>query len=88
MKIYMAYIHKDPDSDYGVSFEDFPGCITAGSTLDEALLMAQEALAMHIGGMLEDGDPIPEPSRAEDLIQCMDGAIALVGIPCNYFKTP
>ncbi len=33
---YIAYLHKDRHSDYGVSFPDFPGCITAGKTLDEA----------------------------------------------------
>ncbi|MBL0942631.1 MAG: type II toxin-antitoxin system HicB family antitoxin, partial [Alphaproteobacteria bacterium] len=33
---YIALIHKDKNSDFGVSFPDFPGCITAGKTLDEA----------------------------------------------------
>jgi predicted RNase H-like HicB family nuclease len=59
---YIALIHKDADSDYGVSFPDFPGCITAGSTLDEARAMAAEALAFHIEGMREDGQKIPSPS--------------------------
>ena len=30
MPSYIAIIHKEPESDYGVSFPDFPGCITAG----------------------------------------------------------
>jgi predicted RNase H-like HicB family nuclease len=62
MAHYIALIHKDADSDYGVSFPDFPGCITAGATLDEARAMAAEALAMHIEGLGEDGEAIPEPS--------------------------
>ena len=37
MRNYIAILHKDQDSDFGVSFPDFPGCITAGSTLDDAL---------------------------------------------------
>ena len=57
MRHYIALIHKDEDSDFGVSFPDFPGCITAGSSV-------QEALALHIEGMNEDGLPIPEPSSA------------------------
>ncbi|MBW7874576.1 MAG: type II toxin-antitoxin system HicB family antitoxin [Candidatus Cloacimonetes bacterium] len=81
MKIYFAYIHKDQDSDYGVSFEDFPGCITAGSTIDEALGMAEEALALHIGCMLDDNETIPEPSRIEDILDKSDGAITILGIP-------
>jgi len=32
----IAYLHKTRKSDYGVSFLDFPGCITAGRTLEEA----------------------------------------------------
>jgi predicted RNase H-like HicB family nuclease len=44
MRYYIAVIHKDADSDFGVSFPDLPGCITAGRTLDEARVMAAEAL--------------------------------------------
>ena len=64
---YIAYLHKDPESDFGVSFPDFPGCITAGTTLEEARQMAVEALTFHIQGMLEDGEPIPEPSSLDEL---------------------
>lgn len=64
---YIAYLHKDRDSDYGVSFPDFPGCITAGRTLEEASRMAAEALALHIQGMIEDGDAVPEPSKVDDV---------------------
>lgn len=64
---YIAYLHKDANSDYGVSFPDFPGCITAGSTLEEARRMAAEALSFHIAGMQEDGASIPAPSTLDDL---------------------
>lgn len=64
---YIAYLHKDPRSDYGVSFPDFPGCVTAGKSLDEARRKAPEALAFHIAGMLEDGEKIPKPSKMDDL---------------------
>jgi predicted RNase H-like HicB family nuclease len=64
---YTAYLHKDSKSDFGVSFPDFPGCITAGKSLDEARRKAQEALAFHIAGMMEDGEKIPKPSKLDDL---------------------
>ena len=64
---YIAYLHKDRNSDFGVSFPDFPGCITAGKTLEEASQMAAEALALHIAGMIEDGVEIPEPSNLDAL---------------------
>jgi predicted RNase H-like HicB family nuclease len=77
---YIAYLHKDKGSDYGVSFPDFPGCISAGATLEEARRMAAEALALHIQGMREDGKPIPEPSSLDELRgdPAMKGAIAFL----------
>ena len=77
---YIAYLHKDRNSDYGVSFPDFPGCITAGSTLEEAHKMAAEALALHVAGMREDGEAIPEPSTLDDLHgdPAMKGSVAFL----------
>jgi predicted RNase H-like HicB family nuclease len=66
---YIAYLHKDSKSDFGVSFPDFPGCITAGKSLDEARRKAPEALAFHIAGMMEDGEKIPKPSKIDDLAE-------------------
>ena len=66
---YIAYLHKDRESDFGVSFPDFPGCITAGKTLEEAHRVAAEALALHIAGMVEDGDAIPDPSTLDALAE-------------------
>jgi len=65
---YIAIIHKDPDSDFGVSFPDFPGCITAGRTLEEAKDMALEALTGHIGVMRDTGDPVPAPSTFDEVM--------------------
>jgi predicted RNase H-like HicB family nuclease len=77
---YIAYLHKDKNSDYGVSFPDFPGCITAGSSLEEARSMAAEALALHVAGMREDGEAIPKPSTLDDLRAdpAMKGAVAFL----------
>jgi predicted RNase H-like HicB family nuclease len=77
---YIAYLHKDRGSDYGVSFPDFPGCITAGKTLDEASRLAPQALALHIQGMIEDGDTVPDPSKVDDIAAdaAKHGAIAFM----------
>jgi len=72
MRQYIALIHKDADSDYGVSFPDFPGCISAGATLDEAREMAEEALQLHVEGMIADGEAVPEPSSLEAVMQDPD----------------
>jgi predicted RNase H-like HicB family nuclease len=77
---YIAYLHKTRKSDYGVSFPDFPGCITAGKTLDEARRMATEALALHVAGLLEDGVTLPEPSTLDSLARdpALKGAVAFL----------
>jgi predicted RNase H-like HicB family nuclease len=69
MRHYIALIHKDEDIDFGVSLPDFPGCISAGSTLEEAAAMGAEALAGHIGLMEDEGLPIPEPTSLDVLME-------------------
>ena len=81
---YIAFIHKDPGSSYGVSFPDVPGCFSAGETIDEAVRNAVEALAGHIRFLESDGDAIPAPRDFDaimsdpDLAEDRDGAMTTV----------
>ncbi len=86
---YIAYLHKDKKSDYGVSFPDFPGCITAGATLEEARKMAVEALSLHLAGLQEDGEEIPEPSTLDELQNdpAMRGAVAFLVEATEHERT-
>ena len=80
---YPAIVDKDPDSDFCVLFPDFPGCVSAGDTVDEALRYAEEALTGHIGMMLADDDEIPEPTPFVEIAKLSDAttvAIALVPV--------
>ena len=84
MRQYVALIHKDSGSDFGVSLPDLPGCVTAGATLDEARDMASEALAFHIEGLTEDDEAIPEPPTLEAIMADAvnrDGVAILVAAP-------
>ena len=74
---YTGLIHKDPDSDYGVSFPDLPGCITAGRTVEEAREMASEALALHLEALEAYGEEIPKPSSADAVLAHPDAHDAL-----------
>lgn len=69
MPQYVALLRKDPDSDYGVEFPDFPGCFTAGRTLDEVKDMAQEALQGHVQLLLEEGGCLPTPAGLAAILQ-------------------
>jgi predicted RNase H-like HicB family nuclease len=72
MARYVGLIHKDGASDYGVSFPDFPGVVTAGRDLDDARAMAEEALALHVEGLIADGQAIPEPTSLQEVMSDTD----------------
>jgi len=56
---YLAVFFKGPGN-YSGYLPDVPGCVSVGDTLPEMRAMMQEALAFHIEGIVQDGDPIPE----------------------------
>ena len=68
MTDYIGLIRKETESDFGVEFPDFPGCVTAGSSLDDARAMAQEALQGHIECMEKEGVCVPRPSSLEAVV--------------------
>ncbi len=80
---YPIFIHKDPHSDYGVIVPDLPGCYSAGSTIEDAIKNAHEAIECHLEGLLLDNDPIPLKQPLEhhlDNPELKDGVLALVDI--------
>lgn len=82
-----ALIHEEGGA-YGISFPDFPGCVSGGATLDEALARGRETLAFHVAGMIEDGDALPslrsltELKRDKDFVEDSDGAV-IVAVPVD-----
>ncbi len=61
MKKFAVVIEKGPNN-YSAYVPDLPGCVSAGKTLAEIEKNIREAIEFHIEGMIEDGDPVPEPS--------------------------
>lgn len=88
MANYIAVVHRDPKGDFGVSFPDFPGCITAGATIDEAKDRAHDALSLHIESLLDDGLDVAAPSKLEDIIDRPDygDAVAVLVISVSEAK--
>ena len=50
---------------YGGVVPDLPGCFAAGDTLDEALQNAREAILLHLEGLVDEGEVVPEASSLE-----------------------
>ncbi|MHB1685316.1 MAG: type II toxin-antitoxin system HicB family antitoxin [Bacilli bacterium] len=72
--IYPALFELGDVDGYTVTFPDLPGCITEGDSLEEALHMAKKALELHLWGMEDDRDPIPEPSAPGSIPIVEEGA--------------
>lgn len=80
---YPAIFTKEADGGYSVRFPQLDGCYTQGDTMEEAQRMATEAMALHLFGMEEDGDQVPEPS--------FDGIVLKTGelvVPITAWMTP
>ena len=58
---YLVRISKDPDSDWGASVPDLPGCVATGKTLDATLRRIQAGIELHLQGMRQDGIKAPRP---------------------------
>ena len=70
MYIYPAFFYKDNDG-YSVVFKDLE-LATGGSTLQEALLMAEEALTGRVYLMLQDGETLPAATEIENITKPQD----------------
>jgi predicted RNase H-like HicB family nuclease len=79
---YPAWLHLEGTEGVGVTFPDFPGCVTQGDTVEEALRLAPEALSFHLEGMLEDGSGLPEASSPDEVAKSRDGELlTMVVVP-------
>ena len=84
MKYYIALIRKGKGTCYGVDFPDFPGCITAADTVEDAQARAIEALDLHVDGMVEDGEPLPEATGLNAILEdpdSLEGLVLAVDVP-------
>lgn len=61
MRRYMIILHPDAEQGgYWVTVPSLPGVFTQGETIDEAIAMAKEAIALHIESMVAHGEPLPD----------------------------
>ncbi len=59
---YAIIIERAEDGGFGAWAPDLPGVVATASTYDECVALMREAVAFHLEGMREDGDPIPPPT--------------------------
>ena len=57
-----AIVTERAEHNYSAHCPDVPGCIATGSTIEETLQQMQKALSLHLEGMIDDGDAVPQPA--------------------------
>lgn len=67
MHRFLVVIEKAEDN-YSAYSPDLPGCVAAGDTREEVERNIHEAIQMHVQGMSEDGESIPESSSFAEYI--------------------
>jgi predicted RNase H-like HicB family nuclease len=67
MNEYLVVIERSKDN-FSAYSPDLPGCIAAGSTKEETLDLMRQAISLHLGGLKEDGLPIPTPSSTAEYL--------------------
>ncbi|MCC6586285.1 MAG: type II toxin-antitoxin system HicB family antitoxin [Bryobacterales bacterium] len=68
MKKYAVVIERGPNN-LSAWVPDLPGCVTTGRTIEEIEQNIREAVELHLEGMMEDGEPIPEPSTCVSYVE-------------------
>ncbi|MHB1682527.1 MAG: type II toxin-antitoxin system HicB family antitoxin [Bacilli bacterium] len=83
--VYPALFHFAEDG-ISIEFPDLPGCFTCGRDQEQALHMAREAMALHLYGMEQDGDPIPEPTSVFQIARQPNQTVVLIEVWMPPFR--
>lgn len=79
---FTAIFTAEADGGYSVRFPQLDGCYTQGDSFEEARREAVDALSLHLYGMEQDGEPIPEAVLTADA-----GSGEMV-VPVTAWMTP
>lgn len=82
LKVYPAIFHEE-DGFWG-EFPDLDGCNACGSTLEDAMELAQEALGLYLATLAEEGLEIPSPSPMESIKT--DGLVSYVSTNMDKYR--
>lgn len=82
LKIYPAIFHEEET--YWVEFPDLEGCVTEGSTLEEAMENAQEAMGLYLAALLEENQPLPQATNIKE-IKTKD-VVSFVSVDVNKYR--
>jgi len=59
---YMVVIEKGDDGSYSAYVPDLPGCVMCGESVEEARVLIEEAIRLHIDSLRRHQEPVPVPT--------------------------
>ena len=65
---YAVVVERSPTG-FAAYVPDLPGCVAAGRTRAEVERLIREAIQIHLEGLRQGGEPIPEPTTGVDLVE-------------------
>lgn len=68
MNGYVVVVERDEAGGYSTWSPDLPGCVAAASDYDECVHLMTEAVRLHVEGLREDGDVVPQPTALAALV--------------------
>ena len=64
-----AIVVEKAENNYSAYVPDLPGCVATGFTVEETEQEMREAIGFHIGGLIEDGLPVPQPASIVEYLE-------------------
>lgn len=83
--VYPAIFHPE-EIGFSVFFPDLKGCQSQGENIEEATLMAQEALEAYLECLMEDDKPVPTPSSPKSLSLVSEDFVAMISVDILKYK--
>ncbi len=68
-KLSYTIVVEKARNNFSAYAPDLPGCVATGRTQQQVIRRMEHAIALHVRGMIEDGEPIPVPSTTSRRIQ-------------------
>ncbi len=84
--IYPAIFIQNDDKSYTVRFPDLSGCITEGKTLENAIYMAKDVLAIWLDVAIERGHTIPVASKPDEITSEAGGFVSLIDVDLDAYR--